>query len=108
MAKKPSKAGRIQMSKSKKKVQDALHDADATHDDDIKCPTQIDKEPKQGEPKDLPFTQETKPDRLDAITVMNPVLLPLRQSATICHLTLPLNQMKIHTPAMVRIPPFPK
>jgi hypothetical protein len=43
MAKKPSKAGRIQMAKSKKKEQDALHDADATHDDDIECPTPIDK-----------------------------------------------------------------
>jgi hypothetical protein len=72
MAKKPSKAGRIQMAKSKKKVQDALHDADATHDDDIECPTPIDKEPKQGEPKDLQFTQEIKPDHLDAITVMDP------------------------------------
>jgi hypothetical protein len=72
MAKKPSKAGRIQMAKTKKKVQEALHDADATHDDDIEGPNPIDKEPEQGEPKDLPFTQEMKPDRLDAITVMEP------------------------------------
>jgi hypothetical protein len=72
MVKKPSKAGRIQMAKTKKKVQEALHDADATHDDDIEGPTPIDKEPKQGEPKDLPFTQEMKPDRIDAITVMEP------------------------------------
>jgi hypothetical protein len=55
---------------NQKKVQEALHDADATHDDDIEGPTPIDKEPKQGEPKDLPFTQEMKPDRLDATTVM--------------------------------------
>jgi hypothetical protein len=53
-----------------KKAQDALHDAVAT-DDDIECPTPIDKEPKQGEPKDLPFTKEMTPDRLDAITVMD-------------------------------------
>jgi hypothetical protein len=72
MAEKPSKSGRIQMAKTKKKVQDALHDADATHNNNIKFPTPIDKEPKQGEPKDLPFTQEMKPDSLDAITVMDP------------------------------------
>jgi hypothetical protein len=72
MAKKTSKAGRIQMTKTKKKVHEALHDADTTHNDDIEGPTPIDKEPKQGEPKDLPFTQEMKPDRLDAITVMEP------------------------------------
>jgi hypothetical protein len=72
MVKKPSKAGRIQMAKTKKKLQEALQDADATHDDDIEGPTPIDKEPKQGEPKDLPFTKEMKPDRLDAITVMEP------------------------------------
>jgi hypothetical protein len=72
MAKKPSKAGRIQMAKNKKKVQDALHDAVATDDDDIEFPTPIDKEPKQGEPNALPITQEMTPDRLDAITVMDP------------------------------------
>jgi hypothetical protein len=113
MAKKQSKAGRIQTVKNKKKVQDALHDAVATDDnniynptpidkepklgepkaqtaknkkmvqyalhdavataaDDVECPTPIDKEPKQGEPNALPFTQEMTPDRLDAITVMDP------------------------------------
>jgi hypothetical protein len=58
------------MAKTKKKLQETLHDADATNDNDIEGPTPIDKEPKQGEPKDLPFTEEMKPDRLDAITVM--------------------------------------
>jgi hypothetical protein len=70
MAKKQSKAGRIQTAKNKKKVQDALHDAVAT-DNDVECPTPIDKEPEPGEPKALPFTQEMTPDRLDAITVMD-------------------------------------
>jgi hypothetical protein len=51
MAKKQSKAGRIQTAKNKKKVQDTLHDAVATEDDDIECPTPIDKEPEPGEPK---------------------------------------------------------
>jgi hypothetical protein len=59
------------MAKNKKKEQDALHDAVAT-DDDIERPTPIYKEPKQGEPKALPFTQEMTPDHLDAITVMDP------------------------------------
>jgi hypothetical protein len=72
MAKKQSKAGRIQTAKNKKKVQDALHDAVATDNDDVECPTPIDKKPKQGEPKALPFTQEMTQDRLDAITVMDP------------------------------------
>jgi hypothetical protein len=49
MGKKQSKAGRIQT--AKKKVQDALHDAVATDDDDVECPNPIDKEPKPGEPK---------------------------------------------------------
>jgi hypothetical protein len=62
---------KAQTAKNKKKVQDALHDAVAT-DDDVECPTPIDKEPKQGEPMALPFTQEMTPDRLDAITVMDP------------------------------------
>jgi hypothetical protein len=70
MAKKQSKAGRIQTVKNKKKVQDAMHDAVATDDDDdVECSTPIDKEPEPGEPKALPFTQEMAPDRLDAITV---------------------------------------
>jgi hypothetical protein len=72
MAKKPSKAGRIQMAKTKIKLQEALHDADATHDDNIEGPSPIDKEPTQGEPKDLQFTKEMQPDCLDAITVMEP------------------------------------
>jgi hypothetical protein len=71
MAKKQSKAGRIQTAKDKKKVQDALHDAVATGDYDVECPTPIDKEPKPGEPKALPFTQEMTPDRITAITVMD-------------------------------------
>jgi hypothetical protein len=37
--------------KTKQKVQDALHDAVATDDNDIECPTPIDKEPDPGEPK---------------------------------------------------------
>jgi hypothetical protein len=48
-----------------------MHDAVATDDDDVEYPTPIDKEPKQGETKALPFTQEMTPDRLDAITVMD-------------------------------------
>jgi hypothetical protein len=71
MAKKQSKAGRIKTVKNKKKVQDALHDAVATDDDDFECLTPIDKEPEPGEPKALPFTQEMTQDRLDAITVMD-------------------------------------
>jgi hypothetical protein len=70
MAKKQSKAGRIQTAKNKKKVQDALHDAVAT-DDDVESPIPIDKEPEPGQPKALPFTQEMATDRLDAITVMD-------------------------------------
>jgi hypothetical protein len=58
MAKKQSKAGRIQMAKNKKKVQDALHDAVATDDDDVECPTPIDKEPEPGEPKALPLRRK--------------------------------------------------
>jgi hypothetical protein len=54
-----------------KKVQDALHDAVATDNDDVECPSPIDKEPEPGQPKALPFTQEMIPDRLDAITVMD-------------------------------------
>jgi hypothetical protein len=48
MAKKPSKAGRIQIAKTKKKLQEALQDADAPRDDDIEGPSPIDKEPTQG------------------------------------------------------------
>jgi hypothetical protein len=47
MAKKQSKAGRIQTAKNKKKVQDALHDAVATDDDDVECPTPIERNPNQ-------------------------------------------------------------
>jgi hypothetical protein len=54
-----------------KKVQDALHDAVATDDDDVECPTPIDTEPELGQPKALWFTQEMTPYRLDAITVMD-------------------------------------
>jgi hypothetical protein len=43
MAKKQSKAGRIQTAKNKKKVQDALHNAVATYDD-VESPSPIDKE----------------------------------------------------------------
>jgi hypothetical protein len=70
MAKKHSKAGRIQKAKNKKKVQDALHDAVATYDD-VESPCPTDNEPEPGQPKALPFTQEMAPDRLDAITVMD-------------------------------------
>jgi hypothetical protein len=70
MAKKQTKAGRIQTAKNKKKVQDALHDAVAI-DDDIESHCPIDKEPERYRPKSLPFTQEMTPDRLDAITVMD-------------------------------------
>jgi hypothetical protein len=72
MAKKPSKAGQIQTAKTKKIIQEALSDADTTQHDNDEGSTPIDKEPKQGEPKDLQFTKEIKPDSLDAITVMEP------------------------------------
>jgi hypothetical protein len=70
MAKKQTKAGRIQKAKNKKKVQDALHDAVAT-DDDVESPCPLDKEPEPDQPKALPSTQEMAPDRLDAITDMD-------------------------------------
>jgi hypothetical protein len=70
MAKKQSKAGRIQTKKTHKKVQDVLHDAVAT-DDDVEFSSPIDMEPKPGQPKALPFTQEMASYRLDAITVID-------------------------------------
>jgi hypothetical protein len=70
MAKKQTKAGRIQTAKNKKKVQDVLHDAVAI-DEDVESPCPLDKEPDPDQPKALPFTQEMAPDCLDAITDMD-------------------------------------
>jgi hypothetical protein len=70
MAKKQTKAGRIQTAKNKKKVQDALHNAVIT-DFNVESPCPLDKEPEPDKPNALPFTQEMAPDCLDAITVMD-------------------------------------
>jgi hypothetical protein len=101
--------------KNKKKVQDALHDAVATDDDDVECPTPIDKEPEPGQPKALPFTQEMTPDRLDAITVMDTEIEETSPdvgfAVAIGHnspFAIADKKMKIHTSTMVMNPPFPK
>jgi hypothetical protein len=64
MVKKQTKAGKLQASKNKKKVQDALHDTDTTNDE-VDSPDLNDKEPN---PLDPAGTQEMTPDRPDENT----------------------------------------
>jgi hypothetical protein len=65
MVKKQTKAGRLQAAKNEKKVQDALHDTDAT-DNEVDSSDLIDKKPDP--PKDPPGTREMTPDRPDENT----------------------------------------
>jgi hypothetical protein len=65
MVKTQTKAGRLQAAKNKKKVQDALHDTDAT-DDEVDSPDLIKKKPDP--PKDPPGKREMAPDRPDENT----------------------------------------
>jgi hypothetical protein len=67
MVKKQIKASRLQAAKKKKKVQDALHDTDATGDD-VDSLDLHDKVPDP--PKGDPGTQEMAPDHQDE----NPIL----------------------------------
>jgi hypothetical protein len=66
MVKKQTKAGRLQVAKNKNKVQDALHDTDATGDE-VNSPGLNDKEPYP--PKDTPGTREMAPDRPDELPI---------------------------------------
>jgi hypothetical protein len=65
MVLKQTKAGRLQVAKNKKKVQDALHDTDVT-DDEVESPGLNNKEPDP--PKEPPSTREVAPDRPDEDT----------------------------------------
>jgi hypothetical protein len=67
MVKKQTKASRLQAVKKKKKVQDALHDTEAT-DDDVDSPYLHDKVPNPS--KDAPGTQEMAPYHQDENTIL--------------------------------------